>query len=382
MRFMFLSIICLLSLRASGEDGQVNIRWNNSDVLSGYILPSEGSVLRFSSKIFNDDLVISTSELEALEFLSKKENPDFGFLVVTTTGDVIKAELTEANDKHFTFLSKKLKRIKIKRDSVYSLNRLNNPNIIFDGSQFNKWNLSSEETNNNLVDNNNNNLSWKKGDRGHPLSNRNKSVLSNTLKIPEQFSLDFEISSSVAPRFLFAIGEGDRSAESDGALKLETWDDEIILVQGQIFELVTTVKKGQKNVRLRLSYDSDLRELQIFNANGSLLVAAENVHVPVETLANVSIRNRGENLQIKSMVFYKGSKKTSQKQVDSSKPRVLMDDGSVHYGQLFLANKKAYIETGDMMIQDVNLSQIDRIFNPNSQLSDSTYSSELIYKQN
>ena len=256
--------------------------------------------------------------------------------------------------------------------------RLEDPNIIFDGSQFNEWNLSSEETNNNLVVNND--LSWKKGNRGHPLSNRNKSVLSNTFKIPEQFSLDFEISSSVAPRFLFAIGEGNRSAESDGALKLETWDDEIILVQGQIFELVTTVKKGQKNVRLRLSYDSDLRELQIFNANGSLLVSAENVHVPVQTLANVSIRNRGENLQIKSMVFYKGSKKTSQKQFDASKPRVLMDDGSVHYGQLFLANKKAFIETGDMIIQDVNLSQIDRIFNPNSQLSDSTYSSELIYK--
>ena len=310
MRFIFLSLICFLSLRVAGEEGQVNIRWNNSDVLSGYILPSEGSVLRFSSEIFNDDLVIRTSELEALEFQSKKENPDFGFLVVTTTGDVIKAELIEANDNYFTFLSKKLKRIKIKRDSVYSLNRLNNPNIIFDGSQFNEWNLSSKYTNNNQVVNND--LSWKKGNRGHPLSNRNKSVLSNTLKIPEQFSLDFEISSSVAPRFLFAIGEGDRSAESDGALKLETWDDEIILVQGQIFELVTTVKKGQKNVRLRLSYDSDLRELQIFNANGSLLVAAENVHVPVETLANVSIRNRGETLQIESMVFYKGSKKPAK----------------------------------------------------------------------
>ena len=46
-------------------------------------------------------------ELEALEFQSKKENPDFGFLVVTTSGDVIKAELIEANDKYFIFLSKK-----------------------------------------------------------------------------------------------------------------------------------------------------------------------------------------------------------------------------------------------------------------------------------
>ena len=71
--------------------------------------------------------------------------------------------------------------------------------------------------------------------------------------------------------------------------------------------------------------------------------------------------NRGENLQINSMVFYKGSKKNSQKPVDSSMPRVLMNDGSVYYGQLFLANKKAFIETGDMIMQDVNLSKVDRI---------------------
>ena len=58
MRFIFLSIICFLSLLVDGEEGQVNIRWNNGDLLSGYILPSEGSVLRFSSEIFNDDLVI------------------------------------------------------------------------------------------------------------------------------------------------------------------------------------------------------------------------------------------------------------------------------------------------------------------------------------
>ena len=73
---------------------------------------------------------------------------------------------------------------------------------------------------------------------------------------------------------------------------METWDDEIVLVQGQIFETVITIKEGQTNVRLRLSYDSDLRKLQIFNANGSLLVEAEDVHVPVQTQANVSIRNR------------------------------------------------------------------------------------------
>mgnify|MGYP001157263666 CR=1 FL=1 len=378
MRFIILSMICLLSLKVIGQDRQVKIHWNNGDVLPGRILPSQNSDLQFSSEIFQDNLIISASELDFLEFESIQENSDLDFLIVTTTGDVIKANLTEANDEFFTFSSKRLGRIQIKRDSVYSLSRLNNPNIIFDGSQFNEWGLDSQEAINNLVVNND--LSWQKGEGGHPFSNTNKSVLSTTIEIPEQFNLDLEISSKFAPRFLFAIGEGDRIAESDGALKLETWDDEIVLVQGQIFETVATIKGGQKNVRLRLSYNSDSRKLQIFNTNGNLLVKAEGVHIPVQSQANVSIRNRGENLNIKSMVFYKGAKRVGQEIVDDKKPRVLMDDGNMYYGQLFVSNQSAYVEREDMVVQDVDLSEVDRIFNPDSQLSDSPYSSELIYK--
>ena len=111
-----------------------------------------------------------------------------------------------------------------------------------------------------------------------------ESVLSASLEV-------FRLQLVMARDFYQSYG-----SESDGALKLETWDNEIVLVQGQIFEPVTTIKEGQKNVRLRLSYDSDSRGLQVFNANGSLLVEAEDVHVPVQTELIVSIRNRGENL--------------------------------------------------------------------------------------
>ena len=89
-----------------------------------------------------------------------------------------------------------------------------------------------------------------KGEGGHPFSNTNKSVLSTSLQIPDQFNLDLEISSIDSPRFLFTIGFSKQSADSDSALKLETWDDEIVLVQGQIFEPVTTIKDAQKVVRI------------------------------------------------------------------------------------------------------------------------------------
>ena len=374
---IILFVLFMFSLRVIGGEGQVKIRWKNGDVLPGRILQSQNPVLHFSSEIFQDDLAISTSELEALEFDSEKENSDLDFLIVTTTGDVIKANLIDANENSFIFSSKRLSRIQIKRDSVYSLNRLNNPNLIFDGSQFNQWDLPSKETINNLVGKNY--VSWIKGEGGHPFSNTNKSVLSTSLEIPDQFNLDLEISSIDSPRFLFAIGDGNQSAESDGALKLETWDNEIVLVQGQIFEPVTTIKGAQKVVRIRLSYDSVSRKLQVLNANGHLLVEVEDVHLPVQAKTNVSIRNRGDNLSVKRMVFYKGPNRANQEMIDAKKSRVLMTDGKVYYGKFYVSNQKSFIRDNEMTRKDVDLSRVDRILNPNVQFSDSTYSSELIY---
>ena len=365
------------SLRAIGDEEAVKIRWKNGDVLPGRILKSENPVLRFSSVIFQDNLVIGTSELEALEFDSKKENSDLDFMIVTTTGDIIKANLIDANENSFIFSSKRLSRIQIKRDAVYSLNRLNNPNLIFDGSQFNQWDLAAKKTISNLAGKKD--VSWMKGEGGHPFSNTNKSVLSTSLQIPDQFNLDLEISSIDSPRFLFTIGFGKQSADSDSALKLETWDDEIVLVQGQIFEPVTTIKDAQKVVRIRLSYDSVSRRLQVFNANGNLLLEAEDVHLPVQARANVSIRNRGGNLSVKRLVFYKGPNGTDQEMIDAKKSRVLMTDGKVYYGKLIVANEKSFIQGNEMTRNDVDLSRVDRILNPNVQFSDSTYSSELIY---
>ena len=143
---------------------------------------------------------------------------------------------------------------------------------------------------------------WRKGEGGHPLSITNKKVLFRPIEVSDHFNLDLELSSNDSPRFVFALGQGEKSAESDGALKLETWDNELVVVQDQIFEAVMTIKDGQKNVRLRLSYDGTSRELQIFNANGNLLIQVEDVQIPIGK-TGVSIRNRGEDLSVQRLVF-------------------------------------------------------------------------------
>ena len=151
LNLIVISMICLLSLRVLGAEDLVKIRWKNGDVLPGRILPSQGSLIHFSSDIFSDNLVINLSELDVLEFGSKKENSGQDFLIISTMGDVIKANLVEANNKFFTFFSERLGQIQINRGAVYSLSRLNNFNVIFDGSQFSKWNFDESWKGNIMV---------------------------------------------------------------------------------------------------------------------------------------------------------------------------------------------------------------------------------------
>ena len=91
---------------------------------------------------------------------------------------------------------------------------------------------------------------WHRGPGGHPQTELKSASLFRAVALPERFEVDLEFASSESPRFVFALGKDQKQA-----LRLETWDDELVVVQGDVFDLVSTIEKDQRVVRLRLAFD-------------------------------------------------------------------------------------------------------------------------------
>jgi len=219
---------------------------------------------------------------------------------------------------------------------------------------------------------------WKRGLGGHPQTDRKKTGIFREIEVPKRFEMDLELASSGSPRFVLALGKDKLSAESMQSLRLETWGDELVVVQDKVFEPVMTIEEDVSEIRLRLALDSEAGEVRMFDANGRSLVAVNGIKTTTGG-SGIYIRNRGEDLTVRRLSVYRQSNKLAGQPVDSSKARVHLIDGRVLCGQLLVGNGGAFVVDQDGMQQDVDVTTVDRIARPRVHLAASSAPVELTY---
>ncbi len=513
-------LVLLLSLSTPAQGQDAILRWNNGDVLPGRLLQSESGQVRWSSAIFSDDLLVDHQALESIGFPKQAGHATEAFRVGTVSGDVFVADLVGSDDNSLVFSSKRLGKLRVDRDTIYSLNRLSSPNLAFDGSQYQNWDLALDGPIKDLtyrvydinedwersdpfpdlskltparegglaagyldlglsgfpdvvsaglhfamvfegqlkvsqagqyrfrlyaddqarlfingrpvvefLENGRNPAAgghtgvvtldrgfhslrveflelggefklvagvtgpddksqslvgvnktsgWRRGPGGHMQSHRKQAGIFTEIEIPEQFEIDVELYSSASPRFALAFGRDKLSAALNEALRVETWGDELVVVQDKVFEPVMTIPKDQYNVRLRLAYASDLRELRVYDASGRALVKVKDVQ-PSTGKSGIFIRNRGEDLTVQRLSVYRPSGTGAREVFDSAKPRVHMIDGQVVYGRLHVADGAAHAVDQDGTRHNIDLDQVDRSASPGAKLAVTVKVAELSY---
>ena len=354
---------------ATSRTDMQTLRWKNGDALPGKLLKSASGVLHWSSPYFSDDLSVDIGVLDSVAFPKQSVPATEAFRVGTVAGDIWIADIIDSDEKTFLFSSERHGRFRVSREAIYSLERREHPNLIFDGSQMTNWELPNRELPKQnpkeprVLFNVNTLPDWYADRSGHLHTDKVKAKIFHPLDWPQRFEIDLELASATRPPgFVFALGKNLYEA-----LRLETWVNELVVVQGTLFEPVLTIQPDRRNFRLRLAYDGDTGVLEVFDFAGNLLLKLNEVGQTVKE-AGVYIYNRGQNLTVRRLRVYRQPIDSTQQQIDASKRRVHMMNGQVVYGKLFVEKGRNYVLDDAGNRHDLDIQQIDRVVQPSAAL--------------
>ena len=352
------------------------LRWKNGDALPGNLLKSASGAIHWSSPYFSEDLIVGIGVLESVAFPKKSVPAMEAFRVGTVSGDIWIADIVDSDADTFLFSSKRHGQFRVNREAIYTLERRVHPNLVFDGSQMTNWELPKEDTNKPILLFGGNTLpDWYADRGGHPRTDKVKAKMFHPLDWSQHFEIDLELASATRPPgFVFALGKNLYEA-----LRLETWVNELVVVQGTLFEPVLTIQPGRRNFRLRLAYNGDTRVLTVLDSAGNLLLKLGEVGKPTVEESGVYIYNRGQNLTVRRLRVYRQPIGSTQQQIDASKPRVHTMNGDVVYGKLFVKKESSYVLDGDGNRHDIDIQQIDRVVQPGAALVEREHPIALTY---
>ena len=254
---------------------------------------------------------------------------------------------------------------------IYTFESRDHANLLFDGSQLSAWKLSEEDENKDgLLFRTDAQPSWHADRGGRPQTNQAKANIFYALDWPKRFEIDLELASAARPpSFVLAFGKNLYETA-----RLETWVNELVVVQGPVFESVLTIQPDRRNFRLRLAYhqtDNKTGVLKVLDLNGNVLLKLDDISPTLEA-SGIHIYNRGKDLTIKRLRVYRQPTEVKYRQIDSSKPQVHLMNGEIVLGKLFVEGNRGYVLDTDGTRTDIDLKDIDRVVQPGITLTPTT----------
>ena len=330
-----------------------------------------GGKVHWVSPHFLDHLVVDISVLDAIVFPKQVTPAIEAFRIGTISGDIWMADLIGSDDNAFLFSSKRHGRFRVNREMIYTFESREHANLLFDGSQLSAWKLPEEDENKDgLLFRTDAQPSWHADRGGRPQTNQAKANIFYALDWPKRFEIDLELASAARPpSFVFAFGKNLYET-----VRLETWVNELVVVQGPVFESVLTIQPDRRNFRLRLAYhqtDDKTGVLKVLDLNGNVLLKLDDISPTLEA-SGIHIYNRGKDLTVKRLRVYRQPTEVKYRQIDSSKPQVHLMNGEIVPGKLFVEGNRGYVLNTDGTRTDIDLKDIDRVVQPGIALTPTT----------
>jgi thiol-disulfide isomerase/thioredoxin len=272
------------SVRAATPDGMLTLP--TGDKLPGTILPApQAGLLRWQGSDFAAPFdfpipAVGTAQFPALQPAPKLSGE---FALECRNGDLLTGRIVGWTDAAIELDSVHFGRIHVAPQAVRRLYRLNdNPTIVFPA-------LTG------LLDWRSNQKKWRE-DGTQIESSEDQAIITGDFNLPEAAVVEFEISWTGQPAFVFALGvdpSSDADKPQDG-WRFEIWGNELTIVREQELKAdvdrVQTLAPNIKRTQLVAYINQATGSLHVFEPGGK---PAGSVVVPSE-----ATRSRGEGIRL------------------------------------------------------------------------------------
>jgi peroxiredoxin len=315
----------------SAEDLAAKLRWKNLEVISGELREASATEFSWQSPLFEEPLRLRWDSIRGIDQPVSNAAASEVFSVVLRDGSHLLGDLVGINADAVSIKSVRHGEVALKRSEVLLLRRLRGGKIIAAGPSGDiGWTLDEPTTSGQPVPPSTIRklITGPGGVFAMPYWNA-KATLG--IKTPDRAEVDIDLRFAEFPAFAFRF-DGDASK----GIRLETWDDELVIAHGDEFELVRKIGKDEREVSVRIRWDRKEKKGALFSASGDLL--SEWVFTgDFGESTDWSLHNKGRDLTLAQFRVREWNGNLPAK-FDATKPRIDLADGRVSEGSVVEAS--------------------------------------------
>jgi peroxiredoxin len=308
--------------------GSATLRWKNGESLGGDIATASSTDLSWKSPLFEDPLDIRWNVVDRIEWPATSVPPTGPFGFAMRDGSFIYGDLVSITGDSISIHSARHGDSTLKRSEVLSVRRLKRDkgSLLFGGptgdvgwqsamfqqdGSVQKGGFFAPPATPPLATGPDGALLIRTWNRGGVLD----------ITLPDLVDVEFRVRSTKRPEFTVALGGTPRAT-----LRLETWDDELVLAMGDQFKALRKIDDKEREVGLRVCWDKKTQKCSVFSLSGELITDWQVPGNVTTTAPGFVVQNKGLDLSLDLLRIRTWDGKAPEK-IDPKLPHVEMADG-------------------------------------------------------
>jgi peroxiredoxin len=309
------------------------LRWKNGETLPGDLALASPGSLTWKTPLFDDPIEVQWNVIDRIDWPLAPAPSKDPFYIVLRDGSFIYGDIVSVSADSLMIHSARHGDAILKRSEVLSLHRRTGANLVYAGPIGDMgWQNMANQQDGSVVRNpvepgTASPLATAPGGALQIRSWNRSAMLDVTL--PESVDAEFHVHSSKRPEFLVALGGNTREP-----LRVETWDNVLVLAQGDQFKIIRKVDDSERDIALRVCWNMNQHQCSVFNPAGELLTSWKVPGpIPTPRAPGLILQNRGLDLSLDLLRVRVWDGKSPPK-IDPNQPRIELDDGRTIFGAI------------------------------------------------